>query len=679
MRCFLKYIGVVDTNDLTHYVEFTSGVNIVTGRSSTGKSALIEIFDYCFGNSDYTIPEGVITNHASIYFIILCVKDTILVLGRKPDSRKAFIKEDTQLPDIENIKGGYFDDSYFLSLSEFKIELGRYFGIVIDDTDEDLAQKAFRHNSAKKPRPSIRHFTSFMLQHQNLVANKHSLFYRFDEKEKREQTIEQFKIFAGYVSQDYYTKAQELNELQAKLKRAELRLSIEKSELKSKSEEIESLLNEYVAITGISLIIDPSIQLVQHPQKYIDLIGNMNIASNEDSTEFITQLKAFEKERNNLLSEKRELELKLRELDVSVNYANEYKDTTENTFRLKEAKVYFSECPFCNSHNDNILNEANKLQKAISWLNTELSRSPYMLDSFVSEQKKVKDAIEAKKTEIEAVSLKIRAILKITQDLKKNRSLEEQGLKIKLKIEAILELLLDLKQSSASENITMLNTQIQKIEAYLKSNYNPEGKLWQAEKYIKNQMDEIGSKLDFEDSYKPINLYFSLNSFDLWHQKEDGRKVYLRSMGSGANWLYCHLSLFLGLNRYFCSLGDDCLIPPILFLDQPSQVYFPVSIKDNNEVEFDAKDLKTKAGKEDEINDLHVVENFFNQIVVFCNETERLTGVKPQIIITDHADKLNLESVDFETLINGRRWRSKNDGFIKIVDSLDFEEASPEN
>lgn len=679
MRCFLKSIGVVDTNDIIHYVEFTSGVNIVTGRSSTGKSALIEIFDYCFGNSDYTIPEGVITNHASIYFIILRIKDTTLVLGRKPDSRKAFIKEDAQLSDTHEIKGDYFDDSCFLNLAEFKIELGRYFGIDIIDTDEDLAQKAFRHNNAKKPRPSIRHFTSFMLQHQNLVANKHSLFYRFDEKEKREQTIEQFKIFAGYVSQDYYTKTQELNELQTRLKRAELRLSLEESELKMKSDEIESLLNEYIAITGVALIIDPSIQLVQNPKKYIDLIGNMNVASNENSTEYITQLKEFEKERNNLLSEKRELEMKLREIDVSVNYANEYRETTENTFRLKEAKVYFSQCPFCDNHNTTLLNEANKLQKAIDWLNTELSRSPYMLDSFVSEQKKTKEFIEAKKIELEAVNLKIRGILKITQDLKKNRSLEEQGLKIKLKIEAILELLSDLKQSSASESIKTLSTQIQAIEAYLKSNYNPEGKLWQAEKYIKDQMNEIGSKLDFEDSYKPINLHFSLNSFDLWHQKEDGRKVYLRSMGSGANWLYCHLSLFLGLNRYFCSLGDNCLIPPILFLDQPSQVYFPVSIKDNNEVEFDAKELKTKAGKEDEIDDLHVVENFFNQIVVFCNETERLTGVSPQVIITDHADKLSLKSVDFETLINGRRWRSKNDGFIKIAITSVSEETNIES
>lgn len=54
MRSYLKYIAVIDHNNNQHYVELFSGINIITGKSSTGKSALIEIFDYCFGNSEYT-------------------------------------------------------------------------------------------------------------------------------------------------------------------------------------------------------------------------------------------------------------------------------------------------------------------------------------------------------------------------------------------------------------------------------------------------------------------------------------------------------------------------------------------------------------------------------------------------------------------------------------------------
>ena len=62
---------------------------------------------------------------------------------------------------------------------------------------------------------------------------------------------------------------------------------------------------------------------------------------------------------------------------------------------------------------------------------------------------------------------------------------------------------------------------------------------------------------------------------------------------------------------------------------------------------------------------MRAVENFFSELVAFCNKTIHETKESPQIIITDHADKLNLTNADFETLVHGRRWRSKNDGFIK--------------
>ncbi|WP_257968523.1 DUF3732 domain-containing protein, partial [Vibrio parahaemolyticus] len=54
-------------------------------------------------------------------------------------------------------------------------------------------------------------------------------------------------------------------------------------------------------------------------------------------------------------------------------------------------------------------------------------------------------------------------------------------------------------------------------------------------------------------------------------------------MGSGANWLYSHVSLFLALHRYFVELGEKCAIPSIIFFDQPTQVYFPNFNRDNAE------------------------------------------------------------------------------------------------
>lgn len=43
------------------------GVSIITGASKTGKSALVDIVDYCFGSNECRVPEGPI-RHAVAWF-----------------------------------------------------------------------------------------------------------------------------------------------------------------------------------------------------------------------------------------------------------------------------------------------------------------------------------------------------------------------------------------------------------------------------------------------------------------------------------------------------------------------------------------------------------------------------------------------------------------------------------
>ncbi|SMG67244.1 conserved hypothetical protein [methanotrophic bacterial endosymbiont of Bathymodiolus sp.] len=56
----------------------------------------------------------------------------------------------------------------------------------------------------------MRSFVSLLFQHQNLIANKHSLFYRFDDYQKRKKTIDQFPILLGWVDAEYYSLKQQL-------------------------------------------------------------------------------------------------------------------------------------------------------------------------------------------------------------------------------------------------------------------------------------------------------------------------------------------------------------------------------------------------------------------------------------------------------------------------------------
>src|SRR5882762_3110104 len=66
-------------------LNFTRGVvNIITGRSLTGKSAIVEIIDYCLGRSTFLIPEGVIRDTVAWYAVIFSFGDGTEVLIAKP-------------------------------------------------------------------------------------------------------------------------------------------------------------------------------------------------------------------------------------------------------------------------------------------------------------------------------------------------------------------------------------------------------------------------------------------------------------------------------------------------------------------------------------------------------------------------------------------------------------------
>ena len=109
-----------------------------------------------------------------------------------------------------------------------------------------------------------------------------------------------------------------------------------------------------------------------------------------------------------------------------------------------------------------------------------------------------------------------------------------------------------------------------------------------------------------------------------------------------------------------------------MFLDQPSQVYFPVTV-DINETGFDAEGLKKLENKSAD-EDLKAVTNLFVQIINVINSIKEDYGFMPQIIISDHADHLNLGEYAFNDYVVSR-WRGKDQGFVDILKIKHSEET----
>src|SRR5579884_662443 len=69
-----------ERRDLEFHID---GLNVITGRSSTGKSALSDIVEYCMGQSDCNVPEGVIRDKVA-WFAVLYQFPNAQVLIAKP-------------------------------------------------------------------------------------------------------------------------------------------------------------------------------------------------------------------------------------------------------------------------------------------------------------------------------------------------------------------------------------------------------------------------------------------------------------------------------------------------------------------------------------------------------------------------------------------------------------------
>lgn len=671
MKALIHEIGVIDKKGIKHPVNFKTGLNVVTGKSSTGKSALIEIFDYCFGSSENTIPKGVISNSASIYYVALAVNEQGMVIARDPDiATKAFFRRVETFNSAE-IDREYFNVGYFRPLSEFKKHLRDFF-LDIDDVDESMAAKAYRGNR-KAPTPSIRSFSSFMLQHQNLVANKHALFYRFDEKEKRDQAIEHIKIFLGLVDQKFFHLSQEKERLSADSRRLERQKETNKRISENYKQKVAPVLSQLYALMGFKSEPLSLAKVLQHPQDAKEQLDSIIVAEkiNHNSDAMTQRYEQLKFARNQKTAELRKLQRQAASINKHIQEEERFVDNVKRFSSPKHVHISASVCPFCHTKKDNLQQSAEKLQQAINKVSGNLAQARPMKAKFESSFIEVQRSTEIVSRALTELNQQIVEIEKTNQQLTEQKSLYEGIIMQKAKLFALLDTLNMADDAGLEEELKELKKQLKKIDDSLKA-YDVQQGLTCASNKVNEYMAEIGNHFEFEISYKPINLHFSFETFDLYHLTPKNEKIYLRSMGSGANWLYCHVTLFLALHKYFAELDEKCAIPSILFLDQPTQVYFPNFNRDVSESFEDEKNQesihRTNTTERLVDEDIKAVENLFSQLAIYCNELELSNGFSPQIIVIDHADNLTLSEVSgvsFESLVNGNRWRTR--GFIHPV------------
>lgn len=621
MKSYIKSIIIFDENGEKRVVPLKQGVNIITGESKTGKSALVEIIDYCLCSTRCTVPKGKITEFAYLYALVMLIGNSTYVIARYnwDDGGKMFFSKEAEDFSPSNLEINYFAEKTALSYKDAKNEIECALGLFITNMATDADQQG--------KKASLRNMVSYLFQHQNLMASKFALFYRFSDFYKRKDVIDQFPVFAGMISQEYYSDLIQLSTLKAQLKQKQKKQKANEKSTTYIKESLSPLLTDYFALLEQNF--DGSISA----QKMLEVASNLpefddtQLFGENKITERYSELNA---ELEKLRNEEREILLKIKNIDNASNTGSSFsqmlRDLKQQT-SVAEIETDEYTCPLCGHECQEISDNDTKLIEATNWLDDELKITAKYTADFSEDVRKLNEARSKIEEKIRDVWRQIKTIEEKFISSKALVSKREKVNYAKARIALYAEMSNSGIFETVDGDIEELKEKIARLEEKIKG-FDVDKKMSKAESFLSDNMNRLSLTLDFEDEYRPIDLNFGLTdeSFDIYQHQQSNENIRLYEMGSGANWVSCHIALFLSFLHYF-SAQENSPMPLVMFFDQPSQVYFPQG-DDNGEI--------AQA-------DLIAVNKMYKTIFDEINYIGKETGTLPQIIIVDHVDGNNLE------------------------------------
>lgn len=566
-------------------VTFTLGkVNVITGESRTGKSAIIPIIDYCLGSKHCSIPIDTIRDHASWYGVeIVTVNGQHILVARKApptgtngseDLSMTIYSSDITIPDVppernktrDEVKR-YFDNLFALPY------------INRDESGWGDKRLAFR---------DLMHLT---FQSQDIVANQNILFYKTHETEYREKLTAWFDFIIGAETQEIIAKRHELDAQRRELRQLELSLRSAMSAMENRKGELQAHLNQ---AKRLGVIDNPQTEI---PTDY-DALLNMAKAliaehqgarvvntTIENLTAADEAVQAQLKRQKIVDSEIKEIKTRLSELktlqqdvDNFGNVIRRRKDRLEISRWLELNTSAGGMCPVCGgTDHPEAHTEFDKICAALrrheaaanaapnpiaacdrvkdqltAELSEKLDEQKALNDFFAELERQNERAREYRNhlTQISDLMAELRATVRLANEL-------DAGAELRARIEA-------LKQSTA-ELTTWLNA------------HNPAHRAERIMNIIgakaKNRLDS----LDADEIYKVTAPRFSKKHLNLQVQGQDGAYHLLGEVGSASNWVSFHIAYTAAMQEYFAQIpvAQPSFLPSFVVYDQPSQVYFP--------------------------------------------------------------------------------------------------------
>lgn len=609
MQFNIEKIILILSDNQKREIEFHDGVNIISGKSQTGKSALIDIIDYCLFSRTSTIPHGVIYKSVDIYCLVLWINNRRLILARNrflatenAGKSRIFLYEINEKFNINNINMNFFKLNINKYLSEAQFKDYSIKNIL------DIPIEAIPISSLKETVLSFRSMTSFMFQHQNLMASKFALFYRLDTFIKIKQTQRDFRVFMNIDNIQSIGIESKLEAIKKRLNLIEKEDKFFKDKFRNLIDELRMNCIEFYAVLGES----------EHKILQITGFDEESILKHNDIIEDIKKYSldnGIPEELYKIKKKRDDIYLEINKLNMTLEDINNYSRELESTTKILDINIDIDEnygCPLCGEQHESDISQYNKAKLKIK---SEINEISSMSPKIIEQKSNIEERLKNHKKEYQNFNNQYVDMKKRYKNIVSEESKKEELLRLKTKIIATQDMLKEFKSFNNQEKETLLSDR--KLLEIEKSSFDFHTSLKKVEVKISEYITEyIKNGLELEEGLGEASLYFNLEEFTLKQ-----KNVFLSEMGSGSNWLNCHIALLFGLHKYIAL--NNSKIPSFIFFDQPSQVYFPseADLKENN--------------KE---SDLKVVENIFKKIIenVETINMDKNCKSKVQLFITDH-------------------------------------------
>ena len=569
-------------------------VNVITGDSSTGKSSIIQIIDYCLLSENSRIVEDVINENVSWYGLVFNINGKDYALARKApkdgvSSYDFFWQECCcELPDETPVAT--------VGMGRANIEAR------LDETVGITDKMIIGHN--QKNKLHLRHLLPLSYLSEDIIATMGN-YFDFEYLDER-LDIEEFKSILRFVigsdDRELQVLNNQLNALNKAIHKEEKHKKNDESNRKLYEKRLAELKEKAMQLGLIHIEqenIDEKVLIDIVQQKIRELY---NLKRSHKKLEKIGELFKKRNELKMEVDDYRRLQL---EYNRAVRYAQNVKDSMmPMDFLLK------------NLNRQILTEETLLLYKSLESTFMNLKIRDLVPDKLPDDFQKSR---EMKQKELDMVDNEIARLDELSKQsvnpdiLVKYFSLD-QDLKAMKKVEAKFKGEVELRNMYDQLNVIngKINTMNERINDSVKDLDS------EIQAYYEEQ-----TGISF--SYSNCTVHFNVDRLNVELRRE-GKNSIIKNVGSKSNYMFMHLCFYLGLHQYLL-LKENNLVPSFLLVDQPSIPYY------SGTKQIEGNELNDR-------DDVNKLKSAFRLMDSFMRQNVSVSDNKHfQIILLEHAGR----------------------------------------